>query len=35
MITGVHKLNERLMHVLDIEKACQMTEVAEIAAAGR
>ena|SRR6266446_2165764 len=27
MILGVHKLNDRLMHVLDIEKACQMTEV--------
>jgi len=35
MILGVHKLNERLMHVLDIEKACQMTDVAETAAAGR
>ncbi len=35
MILGVHKLNERLMHVLDIEKACQMTEVAETAAPGR
>jgi len=35
MILGVHKLNDRLMHVLDIEKACQMTEAAEPAAAGR
>jgi purine-binding chemotaxis protein CheW len=35
MILGVHKLNDRLMHVLDIEKACQMTDVAEAAAAGR
>jgi purine-binding chemotaxis protein CheW len=35
MILGVHKLNERLMHVLDIEKACQMAEVAEAAGAGR
>src|SRR3981081_2310624 len=35
MILGVHKLNGRLMHVLDIEKACQMTDVAETAAAGR
>jgi purine-binding chemotaxis protein CheW len=26
MILGVHKLNDRLMHVLDIEKACQMTD---------
>jgi hypothetical protein len=29
MIVGVHKLNDRLMHVLDIEKACHMTEEAE------
>jgi two-component system chemotaxis sensor kinase CheA len=35
MIRGVHKLQDRLMLVLDIEKACQMTEVAETAAAGR
>jgi purine-binding chemotaxis protein CheW len=35
MILGVHKLNDRLLHVLDIEKACQMTEVAETAAPGR
>jgi purine-binding chemotaxis protein CheW len=34
MILGVHKLNDRLLHVLDIEKACQMTEVAETAAPG-
>ena len=26
MILGVHKLDNRLMHVLDIGKACQMTE---------
>lgn len=32
MILGVHKLNGRLMHVLDIEKACQMTDSAEAAA---
>jgi purine-binding chemotaxis protein CheW len=25
-ILGVHKLNDRLMHVLDIEKVCQMTD---------
>ena len=31
MILGIHKLDDRLMHVLDIEKACQMTEVAETA----
>jgi purine-binding chemotaxis protein CheW len=35
MILGVHKLNDRLMHVLDIEKACQMTELPETAATGR
>jgi purine-binding chemotaxis protein CheW len=35
MILGVHKLNDRLLHVLDIEKACQMTEVEETTAAGR
>jgi purine-binding chemotaxis protein CheW len=33
MILGVHKLNERLMHVLDIEKACQMAEAANAATA--
>jgi purine-binding chemotaxis protein CheW len=32
VIVGVHKLNDRLMHVLDIEKACQMTEAVETAA---
>jgi len=26
IIVGVQKLNDRLMHVLDIEKACQMTD---------
>jgi purine-binding chemotaxis protein CheW len=34
-ITGIHKLNNRLLHVLDIEKACEMTDVAEAASAGR
>jgi purine-binding chemotaxis protein CheW len=34
MILGVHKLNDRLMHVLDIEKACQMTDVGEGSASG-
>jgi purine-binding chemotaxis protein CheW len=29
LILGVHKLKDRLLHVLDIEKACQMTEVEE------
>jgi purine-binding chemotaxis protein CheW len=33
VITGVHKLNDRLMHVLDIEKACEM--VADAAVAGK
>ena len=28
MILGVHKLKDRLLHVLDIEKACQMTDAA-------
>jgi purine-binding chemotaxis protein CheW len=35
MILGVHKLDSRLMHVLDIEKACQMTALEETAAAGQ
>jgi len=35
VILGIHKLHHRLMHVLDIEKACQMTDLAESAAAGR
>ena len=35
MILGVHKLNDRLLHVLDIEKACQMVDVAETAGTGR
>jgi purine-binding chemotaxis protein CheW len=26
IILGVHKLNDRLMHVLDIERTCQMTD---------
>lgn len=29
MILGVHQLNDRLMHVLDIEAACQIAEVEE------
>ncbi|MGC1373642.1 MAG: chemotaxis protein CheW [Candidatus Sulfotelmatobacter sp.] len=29
MILGVHKLNDRLLHVLDIEKACEMADIAE------
>jgi purine-binding chemotaxis protein CheW len=35
MILGIHKLDDRLMHVLDIEKACRMTEMAEAASGGR
>jgi len=31
MILGVHKLDGRLLHVLDIEKACQVGEAAEAA----
>jgi purine-binding chemotaxis protein CheW len=31
MITGVHKLNHRLMHVLNTEKACQIGDSAGIA----
>jgi purine-binding chemotaxis protein CheW len=27
MILGVHKLHDRLLHVLDIEKACRMADV--------
>lgn len=34
MILGVHKLSDRLMLVLDAEKACHMAEVAESTAAG-
>jgi len=33
MILGVHKLNDRLMHVLDTEKACEMIEAVAPAAA--
>jgi purine-binding chemotaxis protein CheW len=33
VIVCVYKLSDRLMHVLDIEKACQMSEAAEKAAA--
>jgi len=35
MILGVHKLDDRLMHVLDIEKACQMAALTDSAMAGR
>jgi purine-binding chemotaxis protein CheW len=29
MILGVHKLPDRLMHVLDTERACQLNEIPE------
>jgi purine-binding chemotaxis protein CheW len=29
VIRGVHKLNDRLMHVLDIDKACEMSDMGE------
>jgi|SRR5579859_6165607 len=35
MIVGVHKLSDRLLHVLDIEEACQMADAAEVTVAGR
>lgn len=35
MILGVHKLKDRLMHVLDTEKACEMSETAEPVSADR
>jgi len=35
VILGIHKLDDRLLHVLDIEKACQMTEAAEAAVSAR
>jgi purine-binding chemotaxis protein CheW len=35
VILGIHKLDDRLLHVLDIEKACQTTEVAEATSSGR
>src|SRR5579864_1594532 len=34
VILGIHKLDYRLMHVLDIERACQMTDLAESASTG-
>ncbi len=34
MITGVHKLNGRLLLILDTDKACDMSAVAESASAG-
>jgi purine-binding chemotaxis protein CheW len=35
IILGIHKLKGRLLHVLDIEKACLMVDVAETASAAR
>jgi len=35
MIVGVHKLNDRLMLVLDIERACHMADLTKAAAAER
>jgi purine-binding chemotaxis protein CheW len=35
VILGVHKLDERLLHVLDIEKVCQTAEVADAASPAR
>lgn len=35
VILGVHKLNDRLMHVLDTEKACQMTAETEAVGSDR
>ncbi|HVI08479.1 MAG TPA: chemotaxis protein CheW [Candidatus Binatia bacterium] len=29
MILGVHKLDKQLLHVLDVEKACEMTDRAD------
>ena len=35
LVRAVHKLNDRLLHVLDIEKACEMTDVAAKTTADR
>ena len=34
MISGVHKLNDKLLHILDMEKACQIAEADDSAATG-
>jgi purine-binding chemotaxis protein CheW len=34
ILLGIHKLKGRLLHVLDIEKACYMADAAEPASAG-
>jgi purine-binding chemotaxis protein CheW len=33
MIKGVHKLDDKLLHVLDMEKACEIAEAADAVAA--
>ena len=33
IVLGIHKLKGRLLHVLDIEKACHMADAAESASA--
>ena len=35
LILGIHKLKGRLLHVLDIEKACQIGDVPEVASIPR
>ncbi len=35
VIRGVHKLHGRIVHVLDIEKACQMTEASKSTVPGK
>jgi purine-binding chemotaxis protein CheW len=35
MILGVHKLDEKLLHVLDTAKACQIPETVDLLVAGR
>jgi purine-binding chemotaxis protein CheW len=35
MILGVHKLEHKLLHLLNTEKACQMQELADVVAAER
>ena len=35
MILGVHKLDTRLLHVLDVEKACQVGDSMEISSSPR
>lgn len=35
IVLGIHKLKGRLLHVLDIEKACLMADVVDTASSGR